>query len=65
MLQFQFMTYQKVWKPFVVYLYSFVVNVFVSSLISFFIYENDLGHIIYDDTINYTVQINNMLDYSP
>jgi len=36
MIQFQSMTYQKVWKPFVVYLYSFVINVFVFVLISFF-----------------------------
>jgi len=65
MLQFQSMTYQKVWKPFAIYLYSFVVDIFVSILIPFFIYENDLDHIIYDDTTNYIIQINNMLDYSP
>jgi hypothetical protein len=65
MLQFQSMTYQKVWKPFVVYLYSFLVDVFVSILISLLIYENDLDHIIYDDTTNYTIQINHKLDYSP
>jgi hypothetical protein len=29
------------------------------------IYENDLDHIIYDDTTNCTIQINHMLDYSP
>jgi hypothetical protein len=52
----------KVWKPFVIYLYCFVVNIFVSLLISFLIYENDLDHIIYDDTTNCTIQINNMLD---
>jgi len=61
MLQFQSMTYQQVWKPFVIYLY----NVFVFLLISCLIYENDLDHIIYDDTTNCTVQINNMLDYNP
>jgi len=65
MLQFQSMTYQKVFKPFVIYLYSFLVDVFVSLLISLLIYENDLNHIIYDDTTNYTIQINHMLNYSP
>jgi hypothetical protein len=65
MLQSQSMTCQKVWKPFVIYLYSFVVDIFVSILISFLIYENDLDHIIYDETTNCIVQINNMLDYSP
>jgi len=62
MLQFQSMTYQKVWKPFVVYLYSFVV--FISLLISLLIYENDLDQIISYDT-TFTIQINHMLDYSP
>jgi len=65
MLQFQSMTYQMVWKHVVIYLYNFVINVFIYILISFFIYKNDLDHIIYDDTTNYIVQINNMLDYSP
>jgi hypothetical protein len=65
MFQFQSMTYQKVFKPFVVYLYSFLVDVFVSLLISLLIYENDLNHNIYDDTTNYTIQINHMLNYSP
>jgi hypothetical protein len=65
MFQLQSMTYQKVWKPFVIYLYSFVVDVFISLLISFLIYENDLDHIRYDHTTNCTIQINNMLDYSP
>jgi hypothetical protein len=64
MLQFQSMTYQKVSKPFVVYLYNFIVDVFIFLLLSFLIYENDLDHIIYDDTTNCTIQINNMLDYS-
>jgi hypothetical protein len=32
-------------KPFVVYLYSFVVDAFISLLISFLIYENNLDHI--------------------
>ncbi len=63
--QFQSMTYQKVFIPFVIYLYNFFVDVFVSLLISLLIYENDLDHIIYDDTTNYTIQINNMLNYSP
>jgi hypothetical protein len=36
------MTYQKIWKPFGVYLYSFVINVSISLLISFLIYKNDL-----------------------
>jgi hypothetical protein len=53
-----------IWKPSVIYLYSFVIHIFVSLLISFFICENDLDHIRYDDTTNFTMQINNMLDYS-
>jgi len=32
---------------------------------NFLIYENDLDHIIYDDTTNCTIQINNMLDDNP
>jgi hypothetical protein len=64
MFQFQSMTYQKVSKPFIVYFYSFVVDIFVSLLISIFIYENDLDHIIYHDTTNCKIQINNMLNYS-
>jgi hypothetical protein len=59
------MNYQKVWKPFVVYLYNFVVDIFISLIISFLIYENDLAHVRYDDTTNCTMQINNMLDYNP
>jgi hypothetical protein len=54
MFQLQSMTYQKLWKP-------FVVDVFISV----FIYENYLDHIIYDDNTNYTIQINNMLHYNP
>jgi hypothetical protein len=65
MLQLQSMTYQKVWKPFVVYLYSFVIDIFISLLISFLIYENDLDHIRSDDTTNYRMQMNYMLNYSP
>jgi hypothetical protein len=64
MFQFQSMTYQKVWKPFVIYFYSFFVNIFVFHLISLLIYEKNLDHIIYDNTTNYTIQTNNMLDYS-
>jgi hypothetical protein len=64
MLQFQSMTYQKVWKPFVVYLYSFVIDISISLLISFWIYENDSDHVKYDHTTNCRMQINNMLDYN-
>jgi hypothetical protein len=51
-------------KTFCLLLIFFRVDIFVSLLISLLIYENDLDHIIYDDTTNYTIQINNMLDYS-
>jgi len=52
-------------KTFCHLLYNFFVDVFISLLISLLIYENDLDHIIYDDTTNCTIQINHMLDYNP